>query len=136
MSIVIAETLKKIMADRGLNAYRINKDSGIAVSSITNWLGGKPISNASLEQLCAYLGISKEQLISTEMMQLQTLEPKLNPFKFKSPSEELEYWKERVAWGESHIRDLRLTIEIMDKTIKMLEKDLFRQDKINIKNHG
>ncbi|WP_278839970.1 helix-turn-helix domain-containing protein [Holdemania filiformis] len=58
------ERLKKILEERGLTAYKVSKDTGIAQTSFSDWKKGK--SKPSVEKikiLSDYLGVSLEYLL-------------------------------------------------------------------------
>ena len=59
----IAETLRRLQAERGESNYRLAKDLGVSQTSVANWLTGrnKPLG-VYLQLLADHYGVSVEQL--------------------------------------------------------------------------
>lgn len=57
------EKLKGILAERGISAYRLAKDCGIASQNIYNCLSGKQYVYPKWRQkISEYLGLSEEEI--------------------------------------------------------------------------
>lgn len=58
------DRLKKILDERGLTAYKVSKDTGIAQTSFSDWKKGKSKPSAEkIKILSDYLGVSLEYLL-------------------------------------------------------------------------
>ena len=58
------ERKKKILEERGLTAYKVSKDTGIAQTSFSDWKKGKSKPSAEkIKILSDYLGVSLEYLL-------------------------------------------------------------------------
>ena len=58
------ERLKKILEERGLTAYKVSKETGIAQTSFSDWKKGKSKPSAEkIKILSDYLGVSLEYLL-------------------------------------------------------------------------
>jgi len=56
--------IEKLMKERGITAYRLSKDTGIAYSSLSDWKRGK--SNPKIDKLvilAKYFGVSIEYFL-------------------------------------------------------------------------
>lgn len=56
--------IEKLMKEKGITAYRLSKDTGIAYSCIADWKKGR--SNPKLDILSKYFGVSIEYFLSQE----------------------------------------------------------------------
>lgn len=59
--------IEKLMKERGITAYRLSKDTGIAYSSLSDWKRGK--SNPKLDKLVIlskYFDVSIEYFLNLE----------------------------------------------------------------------
>ena len=59
--------VKKLMSTRGITAYRLSKETGIATSTLTNWKKGFYTPKVDkLKKIADYFGVTLEELISEE----------------------------------------------------------------------
>lgn len=67
---MFADNLSKLMNDRGVSAYRLSKETGIAQSGISEYRAGKTIPGIEkLNILASYFGISVEELVGDAVPQ-------------------------------------------------------------------
>lgn len=58
------ERLRKILENKGISSYRVSKDLKISQGSMTNYLNGNTMPNASImKQLCEYLNTTEGWLL-------------------------------------------------------------------------
>lgn len=62
------EIFEKLIKERGLSLYRVSKDTGIPLSSLSDWKKGRYKSPKAerLQVLADYLGVSVSALLGTE----------------------------------------------------------------------
>lgn len=61
---MLAENLSKLMVDRGVSAYRLSKETGIAQSGISEYRSGKTVPGIDkLNILASYFGVSVDELV-------------------------------------------------------------------------
>lgn len=61
------EKLQKILNDKGITAYKLCKDIGIAPNSLNNWKKGSLPTIDKFEKIVLYLEIKPEELLNIEI---------------------------------------------------------------------
>jgi transcriptional regulator with XRE-family HTH domain len=57
--LTVSATLRQAIRDSGKTLYRVAKDSGVPYATLHRFMHGKTeVSMASLDKLCAYLGLT------------------------------------------------------------------------------
>jgi transcriptional regulator with XRE-family HTH domain len=57
--LTVSATLRRAIRDSGQTLYRVAKDSGVPYATLHRFMNGKTeVSMASLDKLCAYLGLA------------------------------------------------------------------------------
>lgn len=57
-----AQTLNKLMAERGLSNYQLSKDLDVHPTTIANWLDGKMPRKKTLVQIARYFSVTVDRL--------------------------------------------------------------------------
>ena len=61
------EIFAKLMAERGLTAYRISKDTGLSQATLSDWKRGRSTPKLpKLQKLADYFGVSLEYMMGME----------------------------------------------------------------------
>lgn len=64
---MFSKNLSKLMNDRGVSAYRLSKDTGVAQSAISEYRSGKTMPGLDkLQVLADYFGITVDALIGQD----------------------------------------------------------------------
>ena len=84
----IVDNLIKIMENKQISAYRIEKDAGIKCSTITSWKKGCQPPADKLEILCRYLEITPNELFGYESITLNENEKEMLELFKKLPERE------------------------------------------------
>lgn len=114
------EILSNLMRDKGITAYKMSKDTGIADSLISYWKNGKrkPTSD-NLQKLATYLEVSTDYLLGDE----QKEKPAIS---FDDElSELLKDTKNKAVYD----RLIKLTPENFDLALAQLDALLKHQEK-------
>lgn len=61
-----AERLQKLMNERGITSYRLAKEIGCTITSVTNWLSGKDVSKTYITRMADYFDVSTDYLLTGE----------------------------------------------------------------------
>ena len=62
----VIENLIKIMENKQISAYRIEKEAGINGATITSWKRGSQPPADKIERLCSYLSVTPNELFGYE----------------------------------------------------------------------
>ena len=58
------EIFAKLMADRGVSAYRVSRDTGISQTTLSDWKRGRSVPKLEkMEKLAEYFGVTVEYLM-------------------------------------------------------------------------
>ena len=64
MDIHLARNLKKLLQDNKMTASALSRESGVPVTTLSNWIAGQSPKNIQqVYQVCQYFGLSIEELI-------------------------------------------------------------------------
>ena len=87
----VIENLMKIMENKQISAYRIEKEAGINGATITSWKRGSQPPADKIERLCSYLSVTPNELFGYENISLTENEKEmLQLFKKLSEREQLK----------------------------------------------
>ena len=71
--ISFGENLKRILAERSLTLTKISEATGIPMSTLSEWTGGRePKVSEGLIKLCKYLGLSLDEMVMANGYELPT----------------------------------------------------------------
>lgn len=113
-----------LMEKRGVSSYKLAKDVGVHVSTVTNWKDGKEVKAENLTALCTYFGCSLDYLAG-----------KMEETK-KAPTQKGERFDENTELSDVYFSlakdlqeaqidpvDVRNFAEIIKRNMKKLEED-------------
>lgn len=84
----VIENLIKIMENKQISAYKIQKEAGIKCSTITSWKKGAQPPADKIDILCRYLAISPNELFGYESISLTENEKEMLEHFKKLPERE------------------------------------------------
>ena len=59
----VGDTLKKLLAEKGITPYKVAKDTGLSQQATLNWLNeGREPGADNLSKLCAYFDVPADYL--------------------------------------------------------------------------
>ncbi len=73
----IIDNITKIMANKGITAYRLEKDTGINAATFNHWKNGTQPPADKLEKIISYLKVSPNELFGYPDTQLSENEIEL-----------------------------------------------------------
>lgn len=84
----VIENLIKIMENKQISAYRIEKEAGINGATITSWKKGAQPPADKIDKLCSYLSITPNDLFGYESITLTENEKEMLELFKKLPERE------------------------------------------------
>ena len=94
---VIGENIKKVCRLKGIRQIDIAEHMGVSQGSVSNWIKGtNSIDIENLAELCAYLGVSLDQIYGVEPIGK-------NDVLSGDESELIGYYRSVVPIGQQHI---------------------------------
>lgn len=82
------EVLEKLLAERGITAYRLSKETGVTTATLTSWKQGKYVpKNDKLQKIADYFGVTIDYLMTGEQRED---EKELTPADEKDIAKDLE----------------------------------------------
>ena len=62
----VIDNIVKIMSEKGITAYKLEKDTGINAATFTHWKNGSQPTAEKLEKIIEYMKVSPNQIFGYE----------------------------------------------------------------------